>query len=124
MDALQVAGHLSLEFNAAVEGPFTGPHKGDQVARVWLANKRGISLMWKADTGRIDMITIRETVPLRDVTYDGTPWRTDQSTPVVNGGESAGTSDVVLKAARKAVAVLRDLPAIDPRDQHSTRRTV
>jgi hypothetical protein len=122
MDALQVAGHLSLEFGAAVEGPFTGPHKGDQVARVWLANKRGVSLLWQPAYGRIDMITIRETVPDRDVTYDGTPWRTDQSTPVVNGGESAGAPDVVLKAARRAVAVLRGLPAIDPRDQRSTQR--
>jgi hypothetical protein len=122
MDALQLAGHLSLEFGAEVEGPFPGPHEGDQVARVWLRNKRGISLLWQPAYGTIDMIVIRETVPDPDVTYVGTPWRTDQSTPIVNGGESAGAPDVVLKAAREAVAILRDLPAIDPRDQRSTTR--
>lgn len=118
MDAMQMAGHLSLEFGATVEGPWAGPLDGDQGARVWLPNKRGVSLLWRTASDEIDMIVVRETVPASDVTYTGTPWRTDYSTPVPNAGHPAAS----LEVAREAVTVLRDLPEIDPRDQRSTQR--
>lgn len=119
MDAMQMAGHLSLEFGAAVEGPWAGPQEGDQVARVWLPNKRGVSLLWYAASDMVDLIVIRETMPERGTEYDGTPWRSDYSTPAVNGGM---LGVVALDAARGALEILRNLPAIDPRDQRSTQR--
>lgn len=118
MDAMQLAGHLSLEFGATVEGPWTGPEDGDSVARVWFPNKRGLSLRHRAATDEIDMIVIRETVPERGVSYEGTPWRSDYGTPVTNAGHPAAT----LEIARDAARVLADLSGIDPRDQRSTRR--
>lgn len=117
MDAMQMAGHLSLEFGAVVEGPFKGPDDGDQTAQVWLPNKRGVSLWWQAATGDVDLIVIRETVPERGKEYDGTPWRSDFSTPVVNGGMLGATA---LEGARKALEILRGLPMIDPRDLRNT----
>jgi|SRR5690606_6811862 len=116
MDAMQMAGHLSLEFGVTVEGPFAGPGEGDQVARVWFPNRRGLSLLWRVEKDGVDMIVIRETVPVSGQRYEGTPWRSDFSTPVVNGGHPSATLDV----AREAATVLRDLPEIDPRDQRST----
>lgn len=117
MDAMQMAGHLSLEFGATAEGPFKGPGDGDQTAQVWLPNKRGVSLWWQAATGDVDVIVIRETVPERDKEYVATPWRSDYSTPVRNGGMLGA---VGLDDTRETLAVLRDLPEIDPRDLRST----
>lgn len=119
MDAMQMAGHLSLEFGAVVEGPFTDPQDGDQVVKVWLPNRRGLSLLWRAETDDIEFRTIRETVPVHGVEYNGTPVMFDYSTPLVNGGER---DRVTLDEAREAMTVLRGLPNVDPRDLRSTWR--
>jgi hypothetical protein len=107
MDALQMAGHLSLEYGAVVEGPWRGPQNGDQVVRVWLPNGRGLSLLWRAETDEIDMITVRETVAERGREGGETPWVTDRTTPVPNGGEKR---PLTLDYAREALTVLRGLP--------------
>lgn len=113
---MQLAGHLSLEFDAAVEGPFdVGDEKS--AVRVWFSNKRGLSLLSRK--GTVELITVRETVPVRGKTYDGTPWRADYGTPVKNGGI---LPDVTLDKAREAAATVRGLPKIDPRDQRPTYR--
>lgn len=119
MDLLQMAGHLSLEFDAVVEGVFTSGSFNAVV--LWLPNKRGIGLTHlegRDADGTAELAVIRETVPVRDVEYQGTPWRFDYSTPV--------TIDVKpgmdLDGARAALRILRELPGIDPRDQRDTRK--
>lgn len=130
-DMMQVAGHLSLEFGATVEGPFTEAET--TVVRVWLPNKRGISLAHKegrdAD-GVAELAVIRESVPDMDTrdSADGVPWRVDYSTPVTTDADSPAVRvtgmvpGTDLDGAREALRVLRDLPEIDPRDQRPTDR--
>lgn len=119
MTPLQMAGHLSLEFGAEVEGPFGEP--GHISVRVWFPNKRGMSLIQRDGIeipGTVQALVIRETIPVSDVECEGTPWRGDYSTPITNNVRGGMTIDDV----REAVVTLRNLPAIDPRDQRSTRR--
>lgn len=130
MELMQTAGHLSLEFSAVVEGPFT---EGDtRSVRVWLDNKRGVSLAHKADrdaAGTFELAVIRESIPGGYVLGDGaTPWRLDYSTPfTAESGDPAVRAMGVapgsdLSTARVALFMLGKLPAIDPRDQRSTRK--
>lgn len=128
MDVMQAAGHLSLEFGATVEGPFT--ESGKTSVRVWLPNKRGISLLhWEGRhaEGAAELAVIRESLPGGYALEDGaTPWRIDYSTPVTREHEDAAVraGGVVLgtdlDGAREALRTLRELPVIDPRDQRST----
>ncbi|MCP9209544.1 hypothetical protein [Streptomyces cucumeris] len=118
MDLMSVAGNLSLEFGAVVEGPFGT--EGHQVVKVWLPNRRGLSLSQMAgrdEPGTAELAVIRESVPIRGEESYGTPRRFDYSTPV--------TDDVVpgadLDRMRRALRTLGDMPDADPRDQRSTR---
>lgn len=115
---MQMAGHLSLEFGAVVEGPFGGPNMSS--VRVWLPNRRGLSLLSRAGIdkpGTVDLLVIREMLPGPEVTYTGTPWRDDYST-VITSDHLSGTD---LDMARGALRILRELPEIDVRDLRNTR---
>ncbi|MFE0472597.1 hypothetical protein ACFW2V_13380 [Streptomyces sp. NPDC058947] len=118
MDLMQMAGHLSLEFGVVVEGPFGGSNM--QSVRLWMPNRRGLSLLFRPGIdkpGTVDMLVIREKLPDSDVTYTGTPWRDDYSTPITND-HLPGTD---IDTARAALRILRELPEVDVRDLRNTR---
>lgn len=120
MDLMQWAAHLSLQSGVGVEGPFGCTERRSVV--LWLPNRRAVSLLHRAGIdapGTVDLVVCRETVAEFGTDYDGaTPRRLDYSTPVTNDHRDGMTLDDV----REALAVLRDLPEIDPRDQRSTGR--
>lgn len=119
MELMQMAGHLSLETGAEVEGPY-----GDESRRtvtLWLPNRRGIALTWcegRDAPGTGEMAVIREVVPEGDVSPYGTPWRLDYSTSITD--DTVPGTDLI--GARDALRTLRGLSEIDPRDLRTTRR--
>lgn len=104
--ALTMAGFLSLEFSAAVEGPY-----GQETVRVWLGNGRGVSLTHDPErdaAGRVELMVIREVID----GHGGTDSVHDYSTPVTNDTVPSQSLDDV----RAALTVLRDMPASDRYD--------
>lgn len=116
MDLVQMAGHLSLEFGAEVDGPYGYGTETGSTVRVWLSNGRGVSLTHRPDRdaeGEAEILVIREV-------HDGRGGMTsvhDYGTPV--------TSDVVpgadLDRMRAALAVLRDMPESNRYDLRTNR---
>lgn len=122
MDALQMAGHLSLEFGAVMEGPFPWA-KGERVVRLWLPNRRGLSLLDCRHVGGVQFAAIREAVSTVGVPDCGTPFAFDYLVIPPGGGPSllgGERQEVTLKDVREAMITLRDLPEIDPRAPRST----
>lgn len=114
MDLMQMAGHMSLEFSAAVEGPY-GSDRGSTV-RVWLDNGRGVSLTHEPERdepGRVELMVIREVID----GHGGTDSVHDYSTPVTSDVEPSQNIDDV----RAALTVLRDMPESDRYDLRSSR---
>lgn len=119
MDLTQMAGHLSLEFGVAMEGPFGVP-EGHTTVKLWLPNRRGVSLSYfpeRDKPGTTDLAVLRETVPERGKDYDGTPSRLDYSTPVTIDTITGADLDIM----RAALRILRELPEVDVWDMRSTR---
>ena len=106
MDLMQMAGHLSLEFGAEVEGPYGTDDS--QSVRLYLNNGRGVSLAYLAERdapGYAELVVLREIFDGRESGSDTFRWVHDYSTPV--------TWDVVpscsLDDVRKHLATLRDM---------------
>lgn len=73
MDLMQMAGHLSLEFDATVTGPFM--NRGERVVHVMRPDGYGVAVLAapESEPGKFDVWSIRKTSDPHKVDVSNTP---------------------------------------------------